>query len=254
MNKDRKLIIAGNWKMNKTVAEALTLVDGLKRELAGVKEVDVVVCPPFTALEAVSRAVLDSNIRLGAQNMSENGVGAFTGEIAAVMLKEFSVRYVILGHSERRQYQAESDAHIARKAIAAHAASLKPIVCIGETLAEREGGLTEKVLETQVRGSLAGLTREQMVETILAYEPVWAIGTGKTATTEQAQSAHAFIRKMLAAMFDKATAKKVRIQYGGSVKPSNANELMGQPDVDGALVGGASLESRSFADIIRNSI
>jgi triosephosphate isomerase len=254
MNKERKLIIAGNWKMNKTVAEALTLVDGLKRELAGVKEVDVVVCPPFTALEAVSRAILDSNIRLGAQNMSENGVGAFTGEIAAVMLKEFSVRYVILGHSERRQYQAESDALIARKAIAAHAASLKPIVCIGETLAEREGGMTEKVLETQVRGSLAGLTREQMVETILAYEPVWAIGTGKTATTEQAQSAHAFIRKMLAAMFDEATAKKVRIQYGGSVKPSNAKELMGQPDVDGALVGGASLESRSFADIIRNSI
>ncbi|MFN3408300.1 MAG: triose-phosphate isomerase [Limisphaerales bacterium] len=254
MNKERKLIIAGNWKMNKTVAEALALVNDLKRELAGIKEVDIVVCPPFTALESVSKAILDSNIRLGAQNMSEHNVGAYTGEIAAVMLKEFSVRYVILGHSERRQYQQETDALIAKKAAAVHAANLKPIVCVGETLAEREGNLTEKVLETQVRGSLAGLTREQMVETIIAYEPVWAIGTGKTASTQQAQDAHAFIRKILAAMFDEATAKKVRIQYGGSVKPNNARELMSQPDVDGALVGGASLESRSFADIIRNSI
>jgi triosephosphate isomerase len=254
MNKERKLIIAGNWKMNKTVAEALTLVDDLKRELANVKEVDIVVCPPYTAFESVSKAILDSNIKLGAQNMSGNNVGAFTGEIAAVMLKEFSTRYVILGHSERRQYQQESDALIAKKAAAVHAANLKPIVCIGETLAEREGNLTEKVLDTQIRGSLAGLTKEQMVETVLAYEPVWAIGTGKTATTQQAQDAHAFIRKTLASLFDEATAKKVRIQYGGSVKPNNAKELMGQPDVDGALVGGASLEARSFADIIRNSI
>jgi triosephosphate isomerase len=223
MNKERKLIIAGNWKMNKT--------------------------------ESVSKAILDSqNIRLGAQNMSENNFGAFTGEICAGMLKEFSVRYVILGHSERRQYQKESDALIAKKAAAAHAATLKPIVCVGETLTEREGKLMEKVLETQVRGSLAGLTKEQMVETIVAYEPVWAIGTGKTATTQQAQDAHAFIRSQLAKNFDEAVAKKVRIQYGGSVKPNNAKELMGQPDVDGALVGGASLEARSFADIIKNSI
>ncbi len=254
MNKERRLIIAGNWKMNKTVAEALDLVNGLKRELASVKEVDIVVCPPYTALESVSKAIIDSNIRLGAQNMSENGMGAFTGEIAAGMLKEFSVRYVILGHSERRQFQKESDALIAKKAAAVHAASLKPIVCVGETLAEREGNLTEKVLETQVRGSLAGLTKAQMEETVVAYEPVWAIGTGKTATTQQAQDAHAFIRKTLAGMFDDATAKKVRIQYGGSVKPANARELMGQPDVDGALVGGAALEIRSFTDIIKNSI
>src|SRR5579864_673873 len=254
MNKERKLIIAGNWKMNKTVAEALDLVRGCKLELGNVKEVDMVVCPPYTALSEVSKAILDSNIRLGAQNMSEHNVGAYTGEIAAVMLKEFSVRYVILGHSERRQYQKESDALIAKKAAAAHAASLKPIVCIGETLAEREANQTEKVLETQVRGSLTGLTKEHMAETILAYEPVWAIGTGKTATTQQAQDAHAFIRGVLAKMFDDATAKKVRIQYGGSVKPSNARELMSQPDVDGALVGGASLEARSFADIIKNSI
>jgi len=254
MNKERKLIIAGNWKMNKTVAEALALVADLKRDLASVKEVDIVVCPPYTALESVSKAILDSNLKLGAQNMSENGMGAFTGEIAAGMLKEFSTRFVILGHSERRQYQKEADALIAKKAAAVHAANLKPIVCIGETLAEREGNLTEKVLETQTTGSLAGLTKDQMVETVLAYEPVWAIGTGKTATTQQAQDAHAFIRKVLARMFDDATAKKVRIQYGGSVKPNNAKELMSQPDVDGALVGGASLEARSFADIIKNSI
>src|ERR1041385_5126514 len=174
MNKERKLIIAGNWKMNKTVAEALDLVRGLKIELTNVKEVDIVVCPPFTALESVGKAVLDSNLRLGAQNMSENNVGAYTGEIAAVMLKEFSVRYVILGHSERRQYQKESDALIAKKALAALTAALKPIVCVGETLAEREGSQTEKVLETQVRGSLAGFTKDQMPETVIAYEPVWA--------------------------------------------------------------------------------
>jgi len=254
MNKERKLIIAGNWKMNKTVAEALDLVRGLKLDLGGVKEVDLVVCPPFTALCEVSKAVLDSNLRLGAQNMSEHNVGAYTGEIAAVMLKEFSVRYVILGHSERRQYQMESDALVARKALAVHAASLKPIICVGETLAQREAGQMQKVLETQLRGSLAGLSKEQMVETIIAYEPVWAIGTGKTATTAQAQEAHAFIRALLGKMFDETVARRVRIQYGSSVKPSNARELMSQLDVDGALVGGASLETRSFADIIKNSI
>jgi len=254
MNKERKLIIAGNWKMNKTAAEALALVKSLKRDLANIKEVDVVVCPPFTALAFVAKAVLESNIRLGAQNMSEENYGAFTGEIAAGMLKEFSVRYVILGHSERRHYQKESDELIAKKAHAAHAASLRPIVCVGETLAEREGGLMEKVLETQIRGSLAGLKAAQMDETIVAYEPVWAIGTGRTATTEQAQAAHAFIRSLLAGMFDQAVAKRVRLQYGGSVKPANARELMEQPDVDGALVGGASLDTRSFSDIIKNSI
>jgi triosephosphate isomerase len=254
MNKERKLIIAGNWKMNKTVAEALDLVGDLKLDLSNVKEVDIVVCPPFTALSEVSRAILDSNIRLGAQNMSENNVGAFTGEIAAGMLKEFSVRYVILGHSERRQYQKETDALISRKAQAAHAASLKPIVCVGETLAERENNQMQKVLETQLRGSLAELSGEQMLETVIAYEPVWAIGTGKTATTAQAQEAHAFIRGLLRQLFEDTVARRVRIQYGGSVKPSNARELMSQPDVDGALVGGASLEPRSFADIIKNSI
>ncbi len=240
--------------MNKTVAEAVSLVRGLKIELAGVKEVDIVVCPPFTALHEVSKNILDSNIRLGAQNMSEQHSGAFTGEIAAGMLKEFSVRYVILGHSERRQFQRESDELISKKAFAAHAASLKPIVCVGETLAQREANETEKVVGAQLQGSLAGLSKSQMEETVLAYEPVWAIGTGKTATSAQAQEVHAFIRKTLAAMFDEAVARRVRIQYGGSVKGSNARELMSQPDVDGALVGGASLDDRSFSDIIKNSI
>jgi triosephosphate isomerase len=250
----RRQVIAGNWKMNKTASEALDLVHGIKREVANVKEIDIVVCPPFTALAGVSRELLNSNIRLGAQNMSEKAPGAFTGEIAAEMLREFSVRYVILGHSERRQFQKESDDLIARKAAVAHASALKPIVCVGETLEQREGGTTESIVGAQVQGSLAGLTREQVEETILAYEPVWAIGTGRTATSQQAQEVHAFIRKVLAGMFDDALARRVRIQYGGSVKASNARELMGMPDVDGALVGGASLEARSFADIIRQSI
>jgi triosephosphate isomerase len=252
--KPRRLIIAGNWKMNKTVAEGLELVTKLKRELAAVKEMDIVVCPPFTALSEVSKAIIDSNLRLGAQNMSENQGGAYTGEIAAVMLKEFSVRYVILGHSERRQYQNESDALISKKALAAHAASLKPIICIGETLGQRESGETFNVIATQLKGSLAGLKKDQIEESILAYEPVWAIGTGKNATAAQAQEVHAFIRKTLGEMFGETSARRVRIQYGGSVKASNARELMSQPDVDGALVGGASLDDRGFSDIIKNSI
>jgi triosephosphate isomerase (TIM) len=254
MNKERKLIIAGNWKMNKTVGEAVALVGDLKIELANVTEVDIVVCPPFTALSEVAKALRGSNIFLGAQNMSEHDAGAYTGEIASAMLKELSVRYVILGHSERRQYQRESDALISKKAQAAHAMSLIPIVCVGETLVERETGRTEEVLETQVRGSLTGLSKDQMAETIVAYEPVWAIGTGQTATTAQAEEVHAFIRGLLVRLFDETVARRVRIQYGGSVKPSNARELMSQPDVDGALVGGASLEARSFVDIIKNSI
>ena len=254
MDKNRKLIIAGNWKQNKTAAEAHDLVVGLKRELGTVKEVDIVVCPPFTALNEVSKLVLDSNIWLGAQNMSEHNTGAYTGEIGAVMLKEFSVRYVILGHSERREYQKESDALVSAKLQAAHGASLKPIVCVGETLTEREANQTEEVLARQLKGSLGGITGELMEETIVAYEPVWAIGTGKVATPDQAQAVHAFIRSKISELFNPSVAKHVRIQYGGSVKPGNTRELMSQPDVDGALVGGAALEVRSFSDIIKNSI
>jgi triosephosphate isomerase (TIM) len=254
MEKDRKLIIAGNWKCNKTVAESVALVTDLKRELAAVKEVDIVVCPAFTALDAVSHAIIESNIRLGAQNMGDNGYGAFTGEIAPGMLRDLSVRYVILGHSERRQYQKESDELVARKAAAAHTANLIPIVCVGETLNEREAGITEQVVEKQVRGSLAGLTPEQVEATVVAYEPVWAIGTGKTASSAQAQEVHAFIRRVLVLMHGESVARRVRIQYGGSVKASNAREILSQPDVDGALVGGASLEAKGFVDLIRNSI
>ena len=254
MEKDRRLIIAGNWKMNKTVAEALDLVQGLVREVQQVKEVDVVICPAFTALGEVSKKVIETNIRLGAQNMSEQAAGAYTGEIAAEMLKEFLVRYVILGHSERRQYQEETDSLISKKALAAHAASIKPIVCVGETLEQRDSGVTNDVVGSQVKGSLAGLTSSQMLETIIAYEPVWAIGTGKTASSEQAQEVHHFIRGVLSDLHGDEVARQVRIQYGGSVKPGNARELMSQPDIDGALVGGASLDAKSFSEIILNSI
>ncbi|MGA0325649.1 MAG: triose-phosphate isomerase [Limisphaerales bacterium] len=254
MEKDRRLIIAGNWKMNKTVAEALDLVQDLVREVQQVKEVDVVICPAFTALGEVSKKVIETNIRLGAQNMSEQAAGAYTGEIAAEMLKEFLVRYVILGHSERRQYQEETDSLISKKALAAHAASIKPIVCVGETLEQRDSGVTNDVVGSQVKGSLAGLTSSQMLETIIAYEPVWAIGTGKTASSEQAQEVHHFIRGVLSDLHGDDVARQVRIQYGGSVKPGNARELMGQPDIDGALVGGASLDAKSFSEIILNSI
>ncbi len=254
MEKDRRLIIAGNWKMNKTVAEALDLVQDLVREVQQVKEVDVVICPAFTALGEVSKKVIETNIRLGAQNMSEQAAGAHTGEIAAEMLKEFLVRYVILGHSERRQYQEETDSLISKKALAAHAASIKPIVCVGETLEQRDSGVTNDVVGSQVKGSLAGLTSSQMLETIIAYEPVWAIGTGKTASSEQAQEVHHFIRGVLSDLHGDEVARQVRIQYGGSVKPGNARELMSHPDIDGAVVGGASLDAKSFSEIIRNSI
>ncbi|MSU33029.1 MAG: triose-phosphate isomerase [Pedosphaera sp.] len=254
MDKTRRLIIAGNWKSNKTNSEAVALVSELIRDLANVKELDIVVCPPFTALSDVSRLVLESNIRLGAQNLSDAGYGAFTGEIAPGMLRELSVRYVILGHSERRQFQKETDAQVARKAANAHSNNLIPIVCFGETLAEREAGITEQIVETQVRGSLAGLSVEQMEMTVLAYEPVWAIGTGKTASSAQAQEVHAFVRQVLTSLYGESVSRRVRIQYGGSVKGSNARELLGQPDIDGALVGGASLDSKNFVEIIKNSI
>ena len=254
MDKERKLIIAGNWKMNKTAAEGAGLAGQIKLGLGDLTEVDVVVCPPSTALESVSEAIEESTMRLGAQDMSPNDYGAHTGEICAGMLREFGVRYVILGHSERRQFQEETDALINQKTKAALAAALKPIVCVGELLEQREAGETEAVVGTQLSGSLEGLSAEQMCETVLAYEPVWAIGTGRTATREQAQEVHAFIRGRMAEQFDDAVARRVRIQYGGSVKPDNARELMSQPDVDGALVGGASLDAHNFLEIINNTL
>jgi triosephosphate isomerase (TIM) len=256
MNSNRKPIIAGNWKMYNNAAESLALVNALKKELTGVNAsaVEVVVCPPFTALYAVSTILQDSIIALGAQNVHWEKEGAFTGEIAAPMLKELSVRYAIVGHSERRQFFGETNEGVNKRAKAALAHGLRPIVCVGETLAEREAGRTEAVVRDHVTGGLAGFTKDAMLDTVIAYEPVWAIGTGKTATPAQAQEVHAFIRELLTAMFDTSVAGKVRIQYGGSVKAANAKELLGQPDIDGALVGGASLKAADFAAIVKAAV
>jgi triosephosphate isomerase len=251
MNPNRKPIIAGNWKMYKNAAEAVALINALKSEVAGVQDVEMVICPPFTALAASSAAIQNSDIKLGAQNVHWEKEGAFTGEIAAPMLKEHFVKYAVVGHSERRQFFGETDAGVNKRAKAALAQQIRPIVCVGETLAQREANKTEAVIREQITGSLAGLSKNEMLETVIAYEPVWAIGTGKTATPQQAQDVHAFIRKLLASLFDSDTALRVRIQYGGSVKPANAKELLGQPDIDGALVGGASLEPKGFAEIIK---
>ena len=251
MNQNRKPIIAGNWKMYKTAAEALALVNALEQEVAHVTNVEIVVCPPFTALYAVSTILQSSNVKLGAQNVHWEKEGAFTGEIAAPMLKELAVSYAVVGHSERRQYFGETNGGVNKRAKAALAQGIHPIVCVGETLAQREAGQTESVVRDHVTGGLAGFTKDAMLETVIAYEPVWAIGTGKTATPAQAQEVHAFIRELLAAMFDSQVAAKVRIQYGGSVKPANAKELLGQPDIDGALVGGASLDARGFGEIVK---
>ena len=248
----RRKIIAANWKMNMTVNESDSYLDTFLLEVAEEKRVDIVLVPPFTTMAHVSERLNNiQNVKLGAQNMHWEMGGAFTGEISGAMIRELFARYVVVGHSERRTLFGETNEIVNRKARAAHEASLKPIVCIGETLAERDGGKVEQVLEAQLRGSLAGLEEKTLTDTVLAYEPVWAIGTGRTATPEQAQSAHAFIRKVLADISDAATADKVRIQYGGSVKPGNTVELMSQPDIDGALVGGASLVARDFAEIVK---
>ena len=244
MDKKRKLIIAGNWKMNKTVEESLDLANGLVRELKDVTEVDIAICPPFTALAAVSEAVINSNIRIGAQNMSEQGYGAYTGEIAAGMLKEFSTRYVILGHSERRQYQREQDTLVSIKAKAAHESGLKPIICVGEQLDDRENNHTEEVVGTQVRRSLAGLTAAQMEGTVIAYEPVWAIGTGRTPKSADIEKVHGAIRSAIDRVI--GNSGQVRLLYGGSVKAENAEEILALENVDGALVGGASLKAQDF--------
>lgn len=250
----RKKIIAANWKMNMTVNEAESYLDTFLLEVDDEKRVEIVIVPPFTAIPKVSERLNNvQNVRVGAQNMSAEKSGAFTGEISAAMLRELFVRHVILGHSERRSLYNETDAIVNKKLHAALEATLKPIVCIGETLAQRDAGKVEQVLETQIKGSLAGLTAKELHEVVIAYEPVWAIGTGRTASPAQAQEAHAFVRKMIAAISDQPTADKIRIQYGGSVKPENTEALMQQPDIDGALVGGASLDPRAFAEIVKNT-
>ncbi len=250
----RKKIVAGNWKMNMTTEEATRLVNGLKLDLANFREVEIVVCPPFTALSTVSSLVQGTHIDLGAQNMHWAKSGAYTGEISSAMLRELFCHFVILGHSERRQYFGETDEIVNKKVKAALASALRPIVCVGETLAEREAGKVSDVISTQVRGSLAGLSQQEILECVIAYEPVWAIGTGKTATSAQAQEVHALIRQVLASMFDASIAQGVRIQYGGSVKPGNAKELFSMPDIDGGLIGGAALDAKSFIDIVRAAV
>lgn len=258
MNAMRKPIVAGNWKMNKTVAEATDLVEEIKRQAAKCKGVEIVLCPPFTALAAVSQRLSGTALQLGAQNVHWEKAGAFTGEIAADMLKELYCHYVIIGHSERRQYAGETDDLVNRKVKAALGRHLHPIVCVGETLAQRQAGQTEAVIRAQVLGALQDIGHGQGHEhehqgvggVVMAYEPVWAIGTGVTATPEQAQAVHALIRSLLKDLAGEKTAQAVRIQYGGSVKPDNARVLFGQPDIDGGLIGGAALDAASFMAIV----
>ena len=251
----RKKIIAANWKMNMTQSESEAFITTFLREIGDLDEVEIVILPPFTAISKVSELLTQSqNVKVGAQNMHWERSGAFTGEISPAMLRELFVRYVVLGHSERRAMFGETDEIVNRKVRAAHEELLRPILCIGETLAQREKGEVEKVLSTQLRGSLAQVEARELQETVIAYEPVWAIGTGKTATSNQAQEAHAFIRQTLREMSDEITADRVRIQYGGSVKPDNARDLLSQTDIDGALVGGASLDPRSFAQIVQAGV
>jgi len=250
----RKIIIAGNWKMYKTIDESIELVTLLKRSLADIDEIEIVVCPPFTSLSDVHEALIDTNIALGAQDCYWEKEGAFTGEVSCPMLKSAGCRYVIIGHSERRQYFNETNETVNKKVKAALAAGLKAIVCVGEKLDERTAGRTFDVVKDHVENSLAGLTKDEMLKIVIAYEPVWAIGTGVVATKEQAQEVHKYIRDLLQKMFGTDLARAVRIQYGGSVKPENIRELISQEDVDGALVGGASLKADSFTQIVKGCL
>ena len=250
----RTPIIAGNWKLNNTISEAVELTTGIKRLVADTTDIEIVVAPTFTALAAVYEVIQESNISLAAQDVYWVNSGAFTGEISPPMLKDVGCEYVIIGHSERRQLFAETNESVNLKTKAALAADLKPIICVGEHLEDREAGNTEIIIEDHVSGGIKDLSADQMLSCVIAYEPVWAIGTGKTATPKQAQEVHAYIRQLISEAYTDEVANQVRIQYGGSVKPDNAAELMSQPDVDGALVGGASLQSDSFAQIVKSSI
>ncbi|HJA68803.1 MAG TPA: triose-phosphate isomerase [Firmicutes bacterium] len=245
----RKPIIAGNWKMNKTPKEAVELINQLKPLVAQAK-CDVVVCPPAVCLAAASEALKGSNIKLGAQNVHWARSGAFTGEISADMLKELDVEYVIIGHSERREYFGETDEGVNKRALFALSNGLIPIICVGESLEQREQGITDQVVSKQVKAALNGFTPENAEDTVIAYEPIWAIGTGKTATSEQANEVIKQIRGVVKELFGEATAEKIRIQYGGSMNPKNASELMSMSDIDGGLIGGASLKAEDFAAVV----
>lgn len=247
----RPKVIAGNWKMNKDLAESSSLINDLKVKLgAGVNGVQVIICPPFTSLSLASELIKGTPIKLGAQNMYHEDEGAFTGEVSPKMLKSVGCTHVILGHSERRQYFGETNDFINKKAKKALAVGLIPIICVGETLEEREKGITDQVVAAQVKGVLKDIPASDVEKLIIAYEPVWAIGTGRNATPEQAEEVHSLIRKLVGQLYSWANAEKLVIQYGGSVKPDNAAELLKQPDIDGALVGGACLKADSFYQII----
>lgn len=247
----RRILIAGNWKMNTDHAAAVELAEGVAKGAGEVENADLLVCPPSIYLESVGKALDSSPVALGAQNMYAQPNGAFTGEISAAMLTDVGAEYVILGHSERRNIMGETDAMVNEKTLAALEAGLVPIVCVGELLEQREAGKTAEVIAEQFAGSLAGLTADQAAKIVIAYEPVWAIGTGKVATPEQAEEVHADLRRLLTESYNGEIADKVRILYGGSVKPSNAAELMANPNVDGALVGGASLKADDFLGIAK---
>lgn len=247
----RTPLIAGNWKLYKTIAEATAFVQSLKPLIQNVQGVEVVVAPVFTALNSVATAAADSRIKVAAQDCYWEEEGAFTGEVAPSLLKEAGCSHVIIGHSERRQYFGETDETVNRKTKAALAAGLTVLLCVGETLAQRESGETFAVLASQLGGGLQGVPSAGLQKTVIAYEPVWAIGTGKTASDQQAQEVHAFLRQLIAKQHSQADADRIRILYGGSVKPENVQGLMAQPDIDGALVGGASLKAESFAAIVR---
>lgn len=250
----RKPLIAGNWKMYKTINEAVDLTSGLKKELAHVQNADVVVCPVFTALHRVFENISDTDIALGAQDLYWEKEGAFTGEISPIMLKDCGCEYVIIGHSERRKYFHETDATVNKKIKAALEVGLIPIMCVGETLEQREGNETLKVVTGQLAGGLEGFEKFDAMNIVIAYEPVWAIGTGKTATPQQAEEVHKAIREWIRAAYGDGAADTMRILYGGSVKPENTAELMAQEDIDGALVGGAALKAASFTDIVKNAL
>lgn len=251
----RRKFVAGNWKMNKTVAGSIALASELVRQIGSQEPPCLVaIAPTFIALDSVREVIKKSPIKLAAQNCHFEDDGAFTGEISALMLKSVACDYVILGHSERRQFFGETDEVVKKKVMKVFSEGLQVILCVGETLAEREAGITEKVVEAQIRGALSGVSESEMARLTIAYEPVWAIGTGKTATPEQAEAVHQFIRGLIGALYSDAVSERLIIQYGGSVKGSNAKELFQMPNIDGALVGGASLKVDEFYQIIQNAL
>ena len=250
----RKVIVAGNWKMNKTAKEAAQFFAEFKPLVADVKNAEIVIGAPFTALETAVRETEGTNIKIAAENMNANDSGAYTGEVSPLMLKDLGVEYVILGHSERREYYGECDKIVNEKVKAALKHGLKPILCVGEKLEERENGTTEAVVEKQTVEGLKNVSYLDMVNVVIAYEPVWAIGTGKTATPEQAQEVHAFIRNLLTSMYDAETAAEITVQYGGSMNAANAAELMAKTDIDGGLVGGASMDADTFTIVVKGAL